>query len=154
MTREIKFRGKDIETDKWVDGDLIQRMGYMPSIMFPYNSNGKVRYGECAVKRETVGQFTGLHDKNGNEIYEGDIVDFISPFFRDLTYPSYPAAPVDPRHHYQCVVVWNERDCGFGLVSLKEALLKPCEQQPVGITQISDSYLIGNIHDNPDLLNE
>lgn len=76
MTREIRFRGKDIETDKWVDGDLIQRMGYMPSVMFPYEYNGKVRYGECAVKRETVGQFTGLLDKNGKEIWEHDIVDW------------------------------------------------------------------------------
>lgn len=100
----------------------------------------------------TVGQFTGLYDKNGKEIFERDIIDFISQFFRDLKYPSYPAAPVDPRHYYQCAVVWNVRDCGFGLVSLKEALLKPVEQQPVGITQISDSYLIGNIHDNPELL--
>lgn len=38
------------------------------------------------------------------------------------------------------------------LLQYKEALLKPCEQQPVGITQISDSCLIGNIYDNPELL--
>lgn len=143
--REIKFRGKRLDNGEWVYGDLHIRTPF-PHI------HSEIDYSRVNIDPHTVGQFTGLHDKNGNEIYEGDIVDFISPFFRDLTYPSYPAAPVDPRHHYQCVAVWNERDCGFGLVSLKEALLKPCEQQPVGITQISDSYLIGNIHDNPELL--
>lgn len=147
--REIKFRGKRLDNGEWVNGFVLFNHDKSEAVIAKLTDTEAV----CEnVIPETVGQFTGLHDKNGKEIYERDIVDFISPFFRDLTYPSYPAAPVDPRHHYQCVVVWNERDCGFGLVSLKEALLKPCEQQPVGITQISDSYLIGNIHDNPELL--
>lgn len=82
--RTIKFRGKDFKTGKWIEGNLIQRRGYMPSIIFPYESNGKVRYGECAVERNTVGQFTGLFDKNDKEIYEGDVLvwgenDYKSP---------------------------------------------------------------------------
>ena len=45
MERQIKFRGKDIETDKWVYGSLIHRIGYMPRIMVNYESNGKITYG-------------------------------------------------------------------------------------------------------------
>lgn len=147
--REIKFRGKRLDNGEWIYGYLHLPIGG-DNLMIQVSNTDSL-----AVIPGTVGQFTGLHDRLGDEVYEGDIIDFISPFFRDLTYPilpEVPVVPVDPRHHYQCVVVWNERDCGFGLVSLKEALLKPCEQQPVGITQISDSCLIGNIHDNPELL--
>ena len=125
--RTIKFRGKDIETDTWVDGDLIQRMGYMPSVMFPYESNGKVRYGECAVKRETVGQFTGITDKNGNDIYEGDIMN-------------------DPTSKCVGVVEWNSILCQFQLswqnmhTAADLFFMVKC-----------GSFVIGNIHDNPEM---
>ena len=123
--RTIKFRGKDIEIDEWIYGDLIQRIGYTPSIMFHYESSGKARYYEYAVKRETVGQFTGLLDKNGSEIYEGDILDFNGlnievRFVRGV-----------------CALLCNG--------NLDEELCGDCRTDLF-------AKIIGNIHDNPELL--
>lgn len=68
MEREILFRGKRIDNGEWVEGNYIFE---------DFDRVGIHQIGtiiQCFVIPETVGQFTGLLDKNGNKIFEGDIL--------------------------------------------------------------------------------
>lgn len=72
--REIRFRGRDKATGKWVYGDLTHAQGITPvgseKLTYP-----RVMVAGYEVDEETVGQFIGVYDKNGKEVFEGDVVD-------------------------------------------------------------------------------
>lgn len=122
--REIKFRGRDICTGEWLYGDLRQRAGCLPSIIRSFCNNGKLDYCETPIHRDSLGQFTGLHDKNGKEIYEGDIIRYDMGGECEVSY---------------CV------GGGFAGFDLSPAFHD--EEH-----HLTDVEVIGNIHDNPELL--
>lgn len=134
--RTIKFRGKDIETGEWLYGHFFQRLGHYPAIVEPRPRDGKIMYCEIAVEDNTVGQFTGLTDKNGKEIYEGDIIGCHNPSIKHL-------------------IFYNEKQGRF-----MAALNGDINNDFVGVCGLDDSrwtgskWVIGNIHDNPELIKQ
>ena len=130
--RTIKFRGK--AADGWHYGDLRTDTsnGDCTSIY-----DGLTPRLDWEVVPETVGQFTNLTDCEGNEIYDGDIIDSVKGV----------------RH----VIKWNTERAAWGAFPPCGAL-PPWDSGDYGITQSwlieFGKKVIGNIHDNKDLMQE
>ena len=116
--RNIIFRGKRLDNGEWMYGDLqIGDDDHIPMI----GTVGPGRWVEYTqVAENTIGQYTGVQDKNGEKIFEGDILS-------------------DGAFTYEV------RYKGTGFVTILDGHVYTMDTRPTKI-------VIGNIHDNPDLL--
>lgn len=127
MNREIIFRGKSSVTNEWVYGSLVKVGNESHIIEFDkVDLDGHhIRfYSDRPVftKQGTIGQFTGLYDKNGTDIYEGDIL-----------------------RNESCKGIVVYKNGAFVL-----DLGKPCGC--IYLFCLDSLLVIGNIYDNPELL--
>lgn len=132
--REILFRGKLTTDGGWTEGNLAVRKNGMCIITPDATPLG--RYG--GVYPETVGQYTGRNDKNGKKIYEGDVIKCTTPN-ADIPWWIYHESiyVVKYSNDYVGFTPLCEYDCEYG-----------------GAVDPKDFEVIGNIHDNPELLKE
>ena len=136
MNREILFRGKRKDNGNWIEGYFVLlaiNEGLKHAI---YTGTDEGRFILFEVIPDTVGQFTGLCDKNGNKIFEGDIVRFY-----DKDFTSSGIATVDFESGK-----WKIN----GHYTTKLSSIVWLDLYRTGF----EYEVIGNIYDNPELLEE
>ncbi len=143
--REIKFRGRRLDNGEWAYGCLVKihtSNGYGFGIKdTTYHVNdGYINLIPEEIDTATIGQYTGLHDRNGKEIYEGDILVLWRSVGKDgqLRGAYYRALPVE----------YSNEWCQFVVVD-------KANKEQFGIWQQFQVFeVIGNIYQNPELAHE
>ena len=147
--REVLYRGKRTDTGEWVYGFVVD--DFISGDLYITHRQSEAH----RIIQETVGQYTGLLDKNGVKIFEGDILRYESAFNYDLAEKSKTEDDPDDMINHEWVigkVVWGG-DYGYPAFDLE-----PNYSECNGLAEFqSENYfyeVIGNCFDNPELLEE
>lgn len=139
MNREIKFRGRS-EYGAFVYGDLIRYENGDAAIfekkLTKYGCESTEICKRTKVNAKTVGQFTGLCDKNSKEIYEGDILRIH-----------------DGERHFDVVIKWGEESMAF-MACYPDGNQSPLSWFSSLLCRTYEIEVIGNIYDNKELLED
>ena len=138
--RTIKFRGysKDFAENEWFFGNLIDKGNGSFQILEKNPKIWDLSYDGIEVLPESIGQFTGLHDKNGKEIYEGDIIG-------DWT-------EIDGKMEQSRLTVYFDEMLGQWMIdiSFNQDFTTSCPL--FSELKYFEYEVLGNIHENPELL--
>lgn len=150
MERQIKFRDKRLKDGKWIFGNLAdysmnvfnttieKKIIFVNILNFATDNFGFV-VDDHAVDPDTIGQFTGLCDKDGREIYEGDIITVKGRYPRVVLWDKMMWALM-PTEYYHDEVFW--------VMNLQHPGVDWWEE-------FADEFeIISNIHDNPELISD
>jgi uncharacterized phage protein (TIGR01671 family) len=130
--RVIKFRGFNRKNNEWLQGYYLQNRG--AHFVCPDEFAANKSWEDYEVDPDTVGQFTGLHDKDGKEIYEGDIVkSYHFPNIKHLIF-------YDEEQGRFMSALNGKIDEPFGVAGLEHR------------KWVANRIVIGNIHDDKDLI--
>ena len=163
--REILFRGKSAEDGKWYIGQLLhfkspvseKELNIIVEGCEWDDSNEWFNLGISAkVVPETIGQYTGLTDKNGKKIFEGDIIRYADLY----DYNCYLESIENPEVYDNIDLgnIWTIDEVVYGIkVGYPAFDLNKHDFETNGLSELSESgqyfyEVIGNIHDNPELL--
>lgn len=136
--REILFRGKRTDTKEWIEGVAFQHDNDKVTMFSQHPVDGTLVGKE--IDPETVGQYTGLTDKKGTKIFEGDIV-----IYNDNE-------NADSEGEFSIVVWYDDDVIGFAL----EHHSPSCEvyYECEWVQSCCYYEIIGNVFDNPELLKD